>query len=165
MNFCKSVHTQKTLRMGSGTNKELNKGANGRCDECVCCVPVLVCAGGGLVTKSCSTLCDPRDCSPPGYILSRGFSMGFSVHEILQARILEWIAISFSRGSSWSRDRILVSCIADWFFTDWATREALVCIYACTFVFFGILTWGIGANWMQWECDGICPTSCGFWFS
>ena len=104
MNFCKSVHTQKTLRMGSGTNEELNKGANGRCEECVCCVPVPVCAGGGLVTKSCSTLCDPRDCSPPGYILSRGFSMGFSVHGILQARILEWIAISFSRGSSRPRD-------------------------------------------------------------
>ena len=100
MNFCKSVHTQKALRMGSGTNEELNKDASGRCDACVCRVRVLVCAGGSLVTKSCSTLCDFRDCSPPGYILSRGFSMGFSVHGILQARILEWIAISFSRGSS-----------------------------------------------------------------
>ena len=42
--------------------------------------------GGGLVAKSC----DPMDCSPPGS----------SVHEILQVRILEWVAISFSRGSS-----------------------------------------------------------------
>ena len=43
-----------------------------------------------LDPKSCLTLCDPTDCSPPGS----------SVHGILQARILEWVAISFSRGSS-----------------------------------------------------------------
>ena len=55
------------------------------------------------------------DCSPPGS----------SVHEIFQARILEWVAISFSRGSSQPRDRNQVSCIAGRFFTDWATREAL----------------------------------------
>ena len=52
-------------------------------------------------------LCDFMDCSPPG----------FSVHGILQARILEWVTISFSRGSSWLRDQIRVSCIADRFFT------------------------------------------------
>ena len=44
----------------------------------------------GLVAQSCPTLCDPTDCSPPGS----------SVHGILQARILEWVAIPFSRGSS-----------------------------------------------------------------
>ena len=43
---------------------------------------------------------------------------------ILQARILEWVAISFSRGSSQPRDQIQVSCIAGGFFTFWATREA-----------------------------------------
>ena len=58
-------------------------------------------------------LCDPVDCSPPGS----------SVHEILQARILEWVAISFSRGSSWLRDRTQVSCIAGRCFTLWATPE------------------------------------------
>ena len=47
-----------------------------------------------LVTQSCPTLCNPMDCSPPG----------FSIHGILQARILEWVAISFSRGTSWPRD-------------------------------------------------------------
>ena len=56
------------------------------------------------------------DCSLPGS----------SVHGILQARILEWVAISFSRGSSWPRDQTQVSCIADRFFTAWAIREALV---------------------------------------
>ena len=53
------------------------------------------------VTQSCLTLCDPVDCSLPGS----------SVHEILQARILEWVAISFSRGSSRPRDRTQASCI------------------------------------------------------
>ena len=67
-----------------------------------------------LVAQSCPTLCDPMDCSPPGSC----------VHEIFQARILEWVAISFSRGSSQSRDRTQVSCTAGRFFTDWATREA-----------------------------------------
>ena len=51
-----------------------------------------------LVAQLCPTLCDPMDCSPPGS----------SVHGILQARILEWIAIPFSRGSSWSRDQTQV---------------------------------------------------------
>ena len=52
--------------------------------------------------QSCLTLCDPMDCSPPGS----------SVHGTLQARILEWVAISFSRGSSWHRDRTWVSCVS-----------------------------------------------------
>ena len=45
---------------------------------------------------------------------------------ILQARILEWVALAFSRGSSWARDQTQVSCIAGGFFTSWATREALL---------------------------------------
>ena len=48
-----------------------------------------------------------------------------SFHGILQARIREWVAIPFSGGSSWPRDRTQVSCIAGRFFTIWATREAL----------------------------------------
>ena len=62
------------------------------------------------VAQSCPTLCDP---------------MGYIVPEILQARILEWVAFPFSRGSSQSRDRIQVSHIAGGFFTSWATRETL----------------------------------------
>ena len=60
-------------------------------------------------------LCDPTDCTLPGS----------SVHGIFQAIVLEWIAISFSRGSSWPRDRTQVSCIVDRRFTIWATREVL----------------------------------------
>ena len=52
-------------------------------------------------------------------------SPGSSVHGILQARILEWVAISFSRASSWLRGRTWVSCIAGRLFTSWATGEAL----------------------------------------
>ena len=52
--------------------------------------------------QSCLTLCDPRDCNPPGS----------SVHEIIQARILEWIVISSSGGSSRPRDQTLISCVS-----------------------------------------------------
>ena len=60
-----------------------------------------------LVAPSCLTLCHPPDCSPSGS----------SAHGILQARVLEWVAISFSRGSFRPRDGTSVSCIADKFFT------------------------------------------------
>ena len=65
------------------------------------------------IAQSCLTLCNPMDCSLPGS----------SVHGIFQARILEWIAISFSRGSSRPRDRTQVSHIVGRHFTIWATRE------------------------------------------
>ena len=71
-----------------------------------------LCGGGGLVTKLCPTLVTPMGCSPPV----------FSVHGILQARILEWVAISFSRGSSRHRNWTWVSCTAGRFFPDWATE-------------------------------------------
>ena len=60
-----------------------------------------------LFAQSCLTLCDPVDCSPPGS----------SVHGILQAGILERVAIPFSRGSSQPRDQTEVSCIAGRYFT------------------------------------------------
>ena len=66
------------------------------------------------VSQSCLTLCNPMDCSLPGS----------SVHGFFQARVPEWVSISFSRGSSQPRDRAWVSCTAGRFFTNWATREA-----------------------------------------
>ena len=60
-----------------------------------------------LVVQSCPSLCDLLDCSPPGS----------SLLGIFQARILEWFAISFSKGSSWPRDRTQVSCIVGGFLT------------------------------------------------
>ena len=56
-----------------------------------------------MYAQSCLTLCDPLDCSPPGS----------SLHRIFQARILNWVTISFSRDSSQSRDQTRVSWIAD----------------------------------------------------
>ena len=63
--------------------------------------------------------------STPAYPLSEKClcSPGSSVHGILQARILEWVAIPFSGLSTWFRDQTRVSCIADRFFTIWAMRE------------------------------------------
>ena len=68
-------------------------------------------------SSSCSVMSDswqPHHCSLPGS----------SIHGILQARIPEWLAIPFSRGSSWPRDWTQVSCTAGRFFTIWATKEA-----------------------------------------
>ena len=74
------------------------------------CVCVCVCV---LVAQSCLTLCDPMDCSPPGS----------SVHGILQARILEWVAISLSRESSWPRDQTCISCIGRQILDHWSARR------------------------------------------
>ena len=68
-----------------------------------------------LVTQSCPFLCNPMDCSPSC----------FPVHGVLQARILQWVAMPSSRGSSWPRDWTWVTFIEGRFFTNWATREAL----------------------------------------
>ena len=73
-----------------------------------------------LVTQLCPTLCDPMDGSPPGSF----------VHGILQARMLEWVVTSFSRGSSQPRDRTQVSRIAGRFFTIWTTRKRVFVYYS-----------------------------------
>ena len=91
-----------------------------------------------LVTQSCLTLCDPKNCSPSGP----------SVHGILQARILAWVASPFSRGSSWSRDWTCVSSIEAWFFIIWAIRKAQ--IYVHTHVC------------MPAQSLQSCPTLCNF---
>ena len=66
-----------------------------------------------LVAQSCLTLCNPMDYNLPDSC----------VQGILKGRILEWVSIPFSRGSSWSRDQIWISHTAGRFFTIWATRE------------------------------------------
>ena len=80
-----------------------------------------------LVANSCPTLCNPWDCSPPD----------FFVHGISQARILDWVAISFSRGSSWPRDQTHVSYTGRQTLNCWATWGALRCCiqtvkFSCT---------------------------------
>ena len=73
--------------------------------------------------QSCPTLCSHVNCSPPG----------FSVHDTLQARILEWVAMPSSRGSSQPRDWIQVSSFTGEFFTIWATREAHIVFHKSVF--------------------------------
>ena len=68
-----------------------------------------------LLMRLCPTLCNPMECSPPGS----------SDYGMLQARILEWVATSFSKGSSQSSDQTWVSSIAGNFFTIWATKVSL----------------------------------------
>ena len=90
-----------------------------------------------LIAQSRLTLCNPMDCSPSG----------FSVYGILQARILEWVAISSSRESSWSRDRTRVSCTAGRFSTIWATREAQfyigVLLFSCSVMSVSLQPYGL----------------------
>ena len=84
-------------------------------DKCCVCLCVYVCVCSCLVVSDSLQL------------------HGSSVHGILQARILEWGAISFSRKSSQPRDWIQVSCIAGIFFTIWATKEAQI-LYDFTYM-------------------------------
>ena len=113
----------------------------------------MCCAGLGLVSHSCLSLCDPVDYSPPGSSVhgdSPGKNTGVGCHALLQGifpnqgsnpkilhcrwilyhlshlespRIWEWVTYPFSRGSSWPRNQTGVSCIAGGFFTSWATKE------------------------------------------
>ena len=66
--------------------------------------------------QSCPTFCDPLDCRPPGS----------SVLGILQARVLEWVAMPSFKESSQPRDQNQVPCIADGFFTVWVTRDCVI---------------------------------------
>ena len=88
---------------------------------------------------------DPMVCSPPGS----------SVHEILQARILEWVAITSSRESSRCMDQTWVSWIAGERFTFWATREAHNHYVIPLFVFYYILCFKIYFVWYKYQL---------FWF-
>ena len=99
-----------------------------------CCVPfcytkviqlntcVCVCV---LVALWCLTLHNSMDYNPPGS----------SAYGILQARILEWVDIFFSRGPSWPRDQTQIFCTAGRFLTMWATREALYIYILFHFIF------------------------------
>ena len=110
------------------------------------------------------TLCDPMDCSSPGSSVHRdspGENTGVGCHALLQGsnpglpncrqilyhlshqgnpKILEWVAYPFSRGSSWPRNRIRVSCIAGRFFTSWATREVQMMLWSHLNLYFVVVT-------------------------
>ena len=103
-------------------------------------------------------LCDPCD------------SMDYKVHGILQARILEWVAVPFSKGSSKPRDQTQVACIAGSFFTSWFTREA-ICVESPSKPRIVVLllscVWLFATPWIaacQAPClspsPGVCSESC-----
>ena len=85
--------------------------AENRLKWVVCEMPCCV-----LVAQPCPTLCDPMDCSQPGS----------SAHEILQARVLEWVAISFSRGSSQPRDWTWILCHLSHQGSPWEIAIAII---------------------------------------
>ena len=96
--------------------------------------------------QSCPTVCDPMDCSPPGS----------SVHGILQARILEWVTMSSSRGSSLLRDRTCICAfhIAGGFFTTEPSGKPYkisfnLNYYLLKALFSKIITWGLGLQPMN----------------
>jgi len=96
------------------------------------CVYTCACTHKCMCAQSCLILCDLMDCSLPGS----------SVHGIFQASILQWVAISSSRGASWPRIWTCVSCIAGRFLTTWAmyvsgyVQICVLCmpVYICVFV-------------------------------
>ena len=95
-----------------------------------------------VCAQLCLTLCDPKDCSPPGS----------SVSGISQARILEWVAISFSKGSPWPRDWTQVSCgsyIGRRILYHWATWEAVQVYKQWKFKSTNESLWDEG----NWLCD------------
>ena len=101
------------------------------------------------VSQSCLKLCNPID---------------YTVHGILQARILEWVAYPFSSRSSWPRYQTKVSCIAGRFFTNWAIREdpryrrQNVNLYADFWLHEGQCPWPLHCSRVNctWFCSFYC---------
>ena len=123
--FLRNLYTgqEATVRTGHGTTHWFQIG-KGVCQGYILsrCHPAYLTYMQSVkceVAQSCPTLCDPMDCIPSGS----------SVYGILQARILEWVAISFSRGSSQSRDRTQVSHIAGRRFILWPPGKPLYAEY------------------------------------
>ena len=95
-----------------------------------------------VYAQSCQTLHDPVDCSPPG----------FSVHGVFHAKILEWVAISTSRGYSPPRARTQVSCtycIAGGFFTTESSGKPRISVYLAT-------------QWVETSCFYLAHQACHF---
>ena len=96
-----------------------------------------------LVAQLCPTLCDPVVCSP----------LSSSVHGILQARILEWVAISFYRASFWPREWTQITCTSGKFFTVWAIREAPRTLESIAIPFFRGSSWPSDWTWVSCTAD------------
>ena len=94
-------------------------------------------------------MCESMDRSPPGS----------SVHGISQARMLDWIAISFSRGSSWPRERTHISCFTSWFFTAEPLGKLLFSSFMKAFFpgeFCNFMSWLIGNGFPKIHLLRLC---------
>ena len=108
-----------------------------------------------LVAQLCLTLCDPMDSSPPGS----------SDHGISQARILEWVAISFSRGSSHPRDQTWVSFIGRQMLYHLRYQGSRVCVCVCMSVCMCVCVYRIiFQNHLKVYCRHTCPLILKFVF-
>ena len=90
--------------------------------------------------------CDPMNCSTPGS----------SVHGIFQARILQWVAIPFSKGSFPIRDRTWVSCISSRFFTAWPPRKPIMCVLCCVVLSHSVMSDSLRTHRLQ-PTRLLCP--------
>ena len=109
-----------------------------------------------LVAQSCPILCDSVDCSPPGS----------AVRGVSQARALEWVAISFSRGSSRLRDRTCVSCVGSSFFTPAPQASplpvcCLVLLRSAAVTPLLLPAWTpLVFRWRPWSCPEYLAVGC-----
>ena len=126
-----------------GEGKQIGDAHSGTCSVCVCYA--VLC----LVTQLYLTLCNPMDCNPQAPL-----SMG-----ILQARILGWVAMPSSRGSSQPWDQTQVSHIAGKFFTIWATKET-PCMCVC-FKYREMCLKGTRRHWKLTPVVGPGSRECG----
>ena len=94
-----------------------------------------------MCAQSCLTVCNPMDCSP----------LGSSIHGILQVRRLEWVAISFSRGSSWPRNRRVSPALARGFLTTELSGKPP---YHPAFI---TEPWSPEWHHWVWEAEGLQP--------
>ena len=132
--FLQLVHLERSSKyLGKSTHRPSNE----RGEECMC--------AKSLQFQSCPTICDPVDYSLPGS----------SVHGILHARFLEWVAISSSRGSSWPKDWIhipCVSCTTGTFLTCWAIGETqMFLLKAFSSDIWGLIIWVSRPGNYKWK--------------
>ena len=116
----------------------------GECGHCVC---VCVCVHAPACALSCLTLWNPMDCSSPG----------FSVHRIFQARILEWVTISCSRGSSHPRDWTCVSCVCCIWQADSLPFTPWDACGHCVGRSFTFLMWSVLVSVVEGICFSLAP--------
>ena len=148
MNVCVcEVHSSQERRTShSSENKSLDSCFNTLLDIMLCI----------KLLQSYPTLCDPMDCSPPGC----------SVHSILQARILEWVVMPSSRGSSWPRDQACISyasSIGRYFLHHYSHLGSPTRLNSTTYSLSSSVDYklALAKSFCQWliNSKGICPLS------